>query len=125
MSVVYSAHRPAHAESREQVDDRGQVELGAAGRLHLVGVADPTMIRRVGIEVALEDVGRDRMGVLAIRRVLETLWRTCTETLLLHEPNHSIAANLLAILKKVLVHAGTPVCLPARVKRRLDLHLEL
>src|SRR3954464_2334239 len=69
--VVAGAHRPADEEAGKQVEHCRQVDL-AAGSDELGGIAHPALIRRRCGEVAVEDVGRDWLVVVAHRRAAVT-----------------------------------------------------
>ena len=66
MPVVHGADRPPHDEPREQIQDHREVELaGAAGADDELGrVADPPLIRRVGLKSPVEQIGRDGLVVI-------------------------------------------------------------
>lgn len=55
------AHREAHHAAREQVDDRREVQP-PLGRPDVRDLRHPREVRRVDLEVAIEDVLRDRQG---------------------------------------------------------------
>lgn len=112
-----TAHRPAHAEPRVQVDDGSEVELRARRRQHLCRVADPALVRRRRRELATEHVGRDRLVVVAVGRELEPLAHTRLESFLLHDADDPIAADLLAfVLDEVTQHARRAVRAAALVE---------
>src|SRR5712692_9679489 len=82
--VVDGADRPAHDEAREQVKNRGQVELAAGPDQQLRRVAYPTLVGRLRLELAVQEVCSDRLVVLAQGRHLESLARSCFQSVFLH-----------------------------------------
>src|SRR5690606_27139391 len=88
-------------------------------------VADPALVRSLGLELAVEDVRCDRLVMVAHRRALAPLACTRLESIRLHQPDDAIASDLLALLAHVLEDARAAVGLAALVERRLDDHLQL
>ena len=66
LAVVARTDGPPHDEPREQIQDRRQIELAAAADDELRRVADPPLIRRGRREVAIEQIGCDRLIVIAL-----------------------------------------------------------
>ena len=123
--IVDRADRPADDEPREQIEDRRQIQLAALADDELGRVADPALIRRVGRELPVEQIRRDRLVVIAHRRALEALPRPRFQPVLLHQPNHALAADALLLLEQVLVNARAAVPLLARVERGAHQHPQL
>ena len=125
MSIVDRADGPADDEPREQVEDRRQIQLPALANHELRRVADPAPIRRVGRELPVEQIRRDRLIVIAHRRAFEPLPGPRFQPVLLHQPNHALAADARVLLEQILVNARAAVPLLARVKRRAHQHPQL
>ena len=85
MPVVDGAQRPADDEARVEIQDGREIELGAAGDDELARVADPALIGPLGRELPVEDIGGDRLIVLAHRGPLEPLARTAAQAVRLHQ----------------------------------------
>ncbi len=82
-------HRPADDLHRGQILDGGEVEPAFVG-WDVGDVSEPDRIGRGGFEVAVEQIGRDRMGVAAVggdRRPPPASWRT--NAVLSHELSDS------------------------------------
>src|SRR5947209_7589850 len=123
--VVDRADRPAHDEPREQVEDGGQIQRPALADDELGGVADPASIRRVGGELSVEQIRRDRLIVIAHRRALEALPRAGFQTVLLHQPNHALPTDALVLLEQVFVNPRTAVPVFACLERRAHQYAQL
>jgi hypothetical protein len=76
-SIIDGADRPADHEPGIQIENRRQIQLGVLANDELGRVADPALIRTRRNEVAIEYVGRDRVVVIAVRRVLEAFSGPC------------------------------------------------
>ena len=125
MPVVDRADRPADDEPREQVEDRRQIQLAALADDELGGVADPAPIRRVGRELPVEQIRRDRLVVIAHRRAFEAFPRPRFQAVLLHQPNDPLAADADLLLEQIFVNARAAVPLLARVERGAHQHPQL
>jgi hypothetical protein len=66
VTVIHGTERPADDEPGMQIHDDRQIELGAAADEKLSGVADPTLIRPLGRESAIEDITGDRLIVINV-----------------------------------------------------------
>jgi hypothetical protein len=55
-AVVDRAHRPGDEESREEIENDGQIQLAALADHELGGVADPTLIGCLGGELSIEQI---------------------------------------------------------------------
>ena len=125
MPVIDGAERPADDEARVQVEDRREIQLRAAADHQLRGVADPALIRSRRGELAIEDIGGDRLIVLAHRRGAEALAGARPQALLPHQPADAFLADALAGLAQVLPDPRPAVATPAGLVRRADLHAQL
>lgn len=73
VAIIDRADRPAHAAPRVQIQNGRQGELATARRHHLGRVADPSLVRALGLEAAFKHVGRDdasRQDFIALVRAL-------------------------------------------------------
>ena len=111
-----------HDEPREQIQDRRQIELAAAADDELRRVADPPLIRRGRREVAIEQIGCDRLIVIAHRRHLVALAEPRLQARFLHQAHDPFAADMLVLLEEILVDARTPVALVALGEGRPHQH---
>ena len=93
--IIHGAHRPTDDEPGEEVEDHREVELAAGADDELGGVADPALIRGVRLELAVEQIRRDRLIVIAPRRELVPLAHPRFQALFLHQPHHALAAHAL------------------------------
>src|SRR2546425_6537208 len=118
--VVDGTDRPAHDESREQVKNRGQVELAAGPDQQLRRVTYPTLVGRLRLELAVQEVCSDRLVVFAQGRHLESLARSRFQPVFLHQPSYALWADPDSLLEEIPMDPRAPIALPALVKRRLD-----
>lgn len=72
-AIIHGADGPTHDEPGVQVENRRQVQLGPLANHKLGGVAGPALVWRGRGEVAIQQVGRDRIRVIAVGRLLESL----------------------------------------------------
>ena len=93
--------------------------LAALADHKLRGVADPPLIRSLRRELPIQQIRRHRQVVVAHRRTFEPLTLSGLQLLLLHQPNHALAADVFVSLQQVLVDAGAAVTSLARRKRRV------
>ena len=77
-------------------------------------------VRVLGAEASIEQIGRNRLVVVAHRRHLEALARPRHEALFLHQPHDTLTADVDVLLDEVLVNPWAPVAPTALVKRRPD-----
>ena len=122
--VVHRADGPPHDEPREQIQDRREVQFAAAADDELGRVADPPLIRGVRLELAVEQIRRDRLVVIAHGGYFVTLPGPCDQAFFLHQPDDPFATHLLVLLDQVFVNARAAIALFARVKGRLDEDLQ-
>ena len=125
MPIVDGADRPANEEARVEVEQGRQVELTAAPDHTLRRVRDPALVGCVGDEIPVEHVRRDRLVMRAHRRARESLPGAGAQALEPHQSHHPLAADRLALLPQVLVHAGAAISPPARRMRGPHQHPQL
>ena len=124
MPIVHRADGPPDDEPREQIQDRGHIEFAAAPDDELRRVADPALIRRGRRELPIEQIGRDRLVVVAHGGHFVALARPRLQTVFLHQPDHALAAHVLLLLDEIFVNARAAVPLLARAERRLHQDLQ-
>ena len=122
--IIGRAHRPAHDVSREQIDDRVQVDLAARADHKFGGVADPSLIGRVGGKRARQHVVGDRLIVIAQRRVLVPTTHARDQSFLSHQTCDALSTDALLPLDEVVVDARTPVIASALREGRLNQRLQ-
>ena len=71
--IIHRADRPADDEPGEQIQDGREVEFLAAADDQLGGVADPALIRGVGLKPLGREIGGTGLIVIAHRRDLVPL----------------------------------------------------
>jgi hypothetical protein len=71
LPIVARADGPADDEPREQIEDGHKVQFPAVPDHELGRVANPPLIRGLGRELAVEEIGRDRLVVVAVGRAFE------------------------------------------------------
>jgi hypothetical protein len=101
-SIVNGADRPAHDEARKQIEHRRQIELGTVADDELRRVADPALIRRGRGEVSGENIGGDRIIVIAIGRALEPFRHATVDLLVPHQAPHALFAYGFTVFFEVL-----------------------
>ena len=115
MAVVDGADGPPHEEPRVEVQDGRDVELPTTADDELRRVRHPPLVRGVGDKRLRQHVGRDRLIVLAHRRLCEPLPHAALEALGLHEPHDTFATEPLAGVDQILVYPRTTVPAPTRL----------
>ena len=81
------ADGPPHDEPRAQIQDRRELQFAAAADDELGRVADPPLIRGVRLELAVEQIRRDRLVVIAHGGYFVTLPGPCDQAFFLHQPD--------------------------------------
>jgi len=109
-----AAHGPPHEEPRVEAQDGREVELSTAADNNLRRVRHLSLVRGVGDKLLCQHVGRDRLIVLAHRRLFEPRPHAPLGALDLHQPHDAFAADQLAGVDQVFVHPRTPVPAPTR-----------
>src|SRR5262245_4776801 len=113
-------HRPADDPSREEVHRRREVEPALVGR-DVGDVRDPDLVRRTGAEVLVEAVRRDRVAVLAVRRLdSESPLRLRAQPCFPHQPRDAVVATRLASLQQRLMDPRNAVDAAALVEDAAD-----
>ncbi len=107
-SVQAVADRPADHAPAEQIDHHGQVQPPLAcsdvGDVHA-----PLLVRAGGGEVLVDQVGRDREGVLAVRGALEPPLLASPQAVVPHQPSRSAAPDLQTLVAQLVHHPRAAV----------------
>jgi hypothetical protein len=113
-------------EPRKQIQDRREVELPAAAGPDdgLSRIADPPLIRRRRLKPSVEQIGRDRLVVIAHGGHFVRLARPRFQAVFLHQSNHALAAHPLLLLDETFVNARAAGPLLALLEGGLHQHLE-
>ena len=85
-------HGPAHRAAGVEVEHEGEIEP-ALRRRDVGQVGQPDPVWRLRREVALEQVGRDREGMPAVRRPTEPAPASRRQAHAAHQPCHPLAAD--------------------------------
>jgi hypothetical protein len=93
VSIIHGTDRPTDHEPREQVQDHREIELAALADDELTGIADPALVRTIGLELLLQQVVSDRLVVIAVGRDLVPLADARVEALYLHQPYDPFATD--------------------------------
>jgi hypothetical protein len=124
MAISDGTDGPPYDEPREQIQYGGQIQLATLADDELGRVPDPPSIRTFRRKRATEQVGGDRLIVIAHRRARVPLPRPGDQAVFLHQADHSLAAHRLLLPDQVLVDAWTAVAAFALRERRPHEHLQ-
>src|ERR671911_914744 len=102
------ADRPANHPSGKQIEHNGQVQP-ALTRPDVRDIRVPILVRTVCREVLLEQVGRDREGVMAVGGAFEAVLLPGLETILAHQPGGAASPDRQALVLQLAGHAWTSV----------------
>ncbi len=106
------AHRPADDFSGEQIEDHGQVEPALAGR-DVGDIRQPDLIGLLGHEIPIQQVGRDRQGMLAVGRAHAIAARRVSpDAMPAHHPLDPLAADGLALGTQLGMNTRCPISAP-------------
>ena len=84
-------------------------------------VCSPLPVRAVRREVLRDQVGRDRLGMFAVRRALEAPLLPRDQLVLSHKPRRAMSPDLMALIDEISVHAGTAVGAVRQGEGRADM----
>ena len=87
-------------------------------------IADPPLIRRRRRKLPVEQIGRDRLVVIAHGGHFVPLARPRLQAVFLHQSDHALAAHALLLLDQIFVNARAAVPLLALVERGLHQDLQ-
>ena len=125
MAVVDGTDCPADEIPRVEVEDRRQVEPSAPSNDELGRIADPPLVRGGSDEVLSEEVGSDRLVMIAHRRAFDALPHAGLQPLGLLQSNHAFPAHPVPLLAQVAVDAGTTIRTATRLMGGTNQHPEL
>jgi hypothetical protein len=108
VSVQPVASCPADDPTCEQVDDNGEVQPAFAGP-HVGDVGTPLLIGPGCREVLIEQVRRDRPGVMAVGGPLEPQLLPSPQAVVAHQPSDPAAADREAAIPQLPRHSGTAI----------------
>jgi hypothetical protein len=94
-------HRPTHYPAREQVDHRRHIEPALSGP-ELGEVGDPRLVRTLGGELAIQQVGRHGLE-LSIATILRQAppARPCSQALQVHQPLDPVQAAVYPVGEQI------------------------
>jgi hypothetical protein len=101
-------HRPAYHPPGEEVEDHGQVEP-ALVRSDVRDIRVPFLVRALGREVLLKQVGSHREAMVAVGGALEPALLPGFEPILPHQPCGPTATDLQPFILQLAGDAGTAV----------------
>src|SRR3954452_22310769 len=102
------ADRPANHPSGKQIQDHGQVEP-ALTRPHVRDIRVPFLVRALGREVLLKQVGSNRKGVVAVGGALEAALLPGLEAVLTHQPSRPTAPDGQALILEFARHSWAAI----------------
>jgi hypothetical protein len=79
-------------------------------------IADPPLIRRRRRKLPVEQIGRDRLVVIAHRGHFVPLACPRPQAVFLHQADHALATHAFLLLDEIFVNAGAAVPLLARAE---------
>jgi len=91
----------------------------------LGGIADPSLIRHRRDELPIEQIGRNRVVVVAHRRACDALTDSTDQAVRLHQPHDARAAHRVAVLDQVFPDARAAVAVATGGEERADLDAQL
>src|SRR4051812_36477018 len=111
---------PANHPACEQVDNDGEVQPAFAGP-YVGDVGAPLPVGRCCGEVLIEQVWRDRPGVIAVRGPLEPPLLPSLQAVVAHQPSDPAATDPEAAIPQFPRHPGTAVGAVRQGKGRSDM----
>ena len=120
--TALTAHPTMNRENRSKTAARYSLPL--LPMTNSVVSPTPPLIRGVRLELAVEQIRRDRLVVIAHGGYFVTLPGPCDQACFLHQPDDPFATHLLVLLDQVFVNARAAIALFARVTGRLDEDLQ-
>ena len=102
------ARSPADDAAREHVDDNGKIQPTLAGP-YLGSINIPFLIGAGCCEVLIDDVGRDREGMLAVGRALEPTLLPGRQAIFSHQPGSSLPTECKAAVLQFPCHGWAAI----------------
>jgi hypothetical protein len=120
--VVLIDHPTTRRE--DKVDNRGQVDPALIGP-NADHIGDPSLIGSVDLELALQNVRRDRQHMVGVRGSSKSAPSTALNAKFAHQPFDSLPANSNALRAQFAMNARASVRTTTALMRRDDVHGEL
>src|SRR6185437_945709 len=102
-SIQAITDQPADNAPGEEIHHNSQIQPALSGP-DIGDVSAPFLVRACGGKILVDQVGRDRPAVLAVRRPFETPLLPGFEAILPHEPGGAMAANREALITQLARH---------------------
>lgn len=114
------AHRPANDTSRVQIKDHSKIKPSLT-RPHVADVARPFLIRRIRMEVPVQQIRGNVERMVAVSGHLEFLGAFDTDTILAHQSTDPPMADVQAKLFQLLRHSWPAIAAQAEARLFLDM----
>jgi hypothetical protein len=101
------------ASAGERIEDDRQIREPRPGR-HICDVCDPEHVWRIGMEVAIHQIGGGAFPVIADRRARASATADAGQTCRLHQPLDPLAADMHAAVDQFSVDAWSTIAFPGR-----------
>lgn len=111
---------PADDHPRVHVEDECRVQPALPGR-YVGDVGEPQLVRSVGNEPTLDEIGGPGRGVVRDRGELSTASLHTTQTDVGHDPGHGAAGDHRALASQLFVDAAWPIARIVRCPHPADL----
>src|SRR6266542_6551242 len=125
VSVIDRTQGPAHDEARVQVEDGCEIQLRATADDELRRVTHPALIGARRVKLPVEEVGGNRLVVVAHGGRTESLPDAGSEALDLHQPCDPLPADGNALLHQILEHPWAAICSTTSLMGGPDQHAQL
>ena len=93
LSTHAAGQGPAHDEPGMKIQQGGQVQPTFPGR-NIRDVCQPPPVGLLGLKITIQQIGRDRMGMVRVRRRLEFLLLSGLDSVLTHQPCDTVSAMM-------------------------------
>src|SRR2546430_2041737 len=113
--VAMGIHGPAHHHARENVEHHRQIEP-ALCRPDRRDIGYPLGIRSYGAKLSVEQVGSDRLLMVAVGGARTMLAWPRVQSMLAHEPGDPLAPAALSFSSQGGMNARTPIHLTILVR---------
>src|SRR3954471_22909554 len=97
------ADGPADHPPRKQIQHHSEVEPALA-RPQIGDIRFPLLVRALGREVLLEEIGSDREGMMAVGSAFEAPRLPSLEAILAHQPSRAASPYLQALILQLAGH---------------------
>src|SRR5215469_16196319 len=103
-----SGHRPADHQTGKEIKHDSHIEP-TLRRPHARDIGHPPCVESLGAEISVQQIGSDRIAVLAIGRGRPMLPPSSLKAKFSHEAHHPFASAGLALLSQFCADAATTV----------------